>query len=304
MKRYAFLIGCLFASNVLALSPTNFLFRQKISFPGYTQSEVLTNFPALVVFDETLNNVYHGMAASNAGDLRFSDETLTNELNYEVETWNPAGESFVWVQVPALSNGACIYAYWSSSTQTNPPAYTTNGGTWSEGYTAVWHFAADASDSAQSHDGALMGDPTFLDNGVVDGALNLDGVGDFLNAGPGFADFTGGITVEAWARTEAYRNWSRIIDFGNAAGVDNILLARIGVSDDLRWEFHDTPALNVNEIHDVIGAPIYALNQWQHFVATVEGGANDASLSLVYRDGIEIGRKPDHSPPVVVNRTL
>jgi len=94
----------------------------RIGFAGYTRNETLTNFPVLVAIDAT--NVpgfsYAQLAFSNGADLRFTDSTGTTELNYEIDTWNPAGTSYAWVQVPALTANTSICAFWG-----NPAANAT-----------------------------------------------------------------------------------------------------------------------------------------------------------------------------------
>jgi autotransporter-associated beta strand protein len=87
----------------------------RIAFPGYTASETLTNFPMLVRLDSTQvpGFSYAQMAFSNGADLRFTDASGV-ELSYEIEQWNPAGTSLVWVKVPALSKGGSIIAYWGN----------------------------------------------------------------------------------------------------------------------------------------------------------------------------------------------
>ena len=60
----------------------------------------------------------------------------------------------------------------------------------------------------------------FSDNRV----LNLDGDGDYVQI-PTSVWFNGDLTVEAWVCVKEYRSWSRLIDFGNGADQDNVLLS-------------------------------------------------------------------------------
>ena len=129
----------------------------QIQFGGYTATETLTNFPALVVFSNGMASGFsHADFAGTNADLRFTDSTLTNELNYEVESWDTNGSSVVWVQVPQLTNGASIWAFWGQSGQT-PPACTTNGATWSNGCKAVWHLGSTNDYSASGYHGVVSG---------------------------------------------------------------------------------------------------------------------------------------------------
>ena len=92
----------------------------RIAFPGYTQAETLTNFPVLVALDATQvpGFSYSQFAFSNGADLRFTDATGTTELNYEIDTWNPSGTSYVWVQVPSFSPTTTICAFWGNPAAT------------------------------------------------------------------------------------------------------------------------------------------------------------------------------------------
>lgn len=97
----------------------------RIRFTGYTAQETLTNFPALVQFAEGANGFSHAdVVSADAADLRFTDESRTKELNHEIESWNPGGVSHVWVQVPALSAGTAIWAFYGRPGQSPPVAPT------------------------------------------------------------------------------------------------------------------------------------------------------------------------------------
>ncbi len=89
----------------------------RIAFPGYIHSETLTNFPVLVALDAARipGFSYSQFAFSNGADLRFTDADGTTELNYEIDTWNPAGTSYVWVQLPSLSSATTICAFWGNA---------------------------------------------------------------------------------------------------------------------------------------------------------------------------------------------
>ncbi len=92
----------------------------RIAFPGYTNSETLSNIPLLVRLDAT--NVpgfsYSQLAFANGADLRFTDASGTTELAYEIEKWDPAGTSLVWVRVPSLTANTSILAFWGNPAAT------------------------------------------------------------------------------------------------------------------------------------------------------------------------------------------
>lgn len=152
--------------------------RMVIAFNGYAASEALTNFPVLVVLSNNVANSgfsYEDFASTNGFDLRFTDQTLTNELSYEIEIWNTNGASCVWVRVPVLTNNANIWAYWGDSSLVVPAVYTTNGATWDSSFKAVWHMVqTNTTDSTSHHlNAASFGNTTTP--GRIGGAQKFNG---------------------------------------------------------------------------------------------------------------------------------
>ncbi|MEM7394074.1 MAG: DUF2341 domain-containing protein, partial [Verrucomicrobiota bacterium] len=205
---------CMTSLSTGPVDPDHFAASQRISFCGYTQNQVLTNFPALVVFREGSNGFSHAQSASSTGgDLRITDASGLLELNYEMEAWNVNGASYVWVQVPALSSNAGIVAYWGNPGETNPPAYALDGSTWSEGYEAVWHF--DEAGSAIRMDATGNGNhgvPQNFEgdesapNAITGSGLLLDGGNDYLaitNLLYDTANQITAVTVESWVRSSS-----------------------------------------------------------------------------------------------------
>ena len=88
----------------------------QMKFSGYNRSETLTNFPALVILGSNVTGfVYNSLLSGANADLRFTDDTQTNALNYQIDYWNTNGLSYVWVQVPQLTNNTSIWAYWGKT---------------------------------------------------------------------------------------------------------------------------------------------------------------------------------------------
>ncbi|MFN6050266.1 MAG: LamG-like jellyroll fold domain-containing protein, partial [Planctomycetia bacterium] len=51
----------------------------------------------------------------------------------------------------------------------------------------------------------------------------------------GLSNFTSGFSASVWAYTSTAANWAKYFDFGNGAASDNILLTRVGTSNDLAF---------------------------------------------------------------------
>ena len=185
------------------------------------------------------------------------------------------------------------------------PAYVNNNGRlivqraleWAKGLSGwtgpLAHWKLDdgsgstAIDSVGGHDGILNNGPTWT-TGQIDGALDFDGVNDYVDAG---SDsnldniFAGGATVSAWIYPEGWgeNKFGRILDKADSLGgnrngwayelyEDNeSLLFQYGFSGHIgNWI---TP---VNSI---------SLNDWQH-VAVVYDNSSDTNDPILYINGV------------------
>ena len=205
---------------------SGFSYSANLRLDGYTAAGVLTNFPVLVQFNTNLDGFsYSQVRSPGAADLRFVSGG-TNELNYEVDAWNPAGDSYVWVQVPAVSSGGTlITAYWGQAGLAKP-AYATNGATWSNGYLGVWHLnQPNAVNSVSGVTGTAHGNTTST--GVIGSAqyFNTNTFNTYLDLGNLRAT---NLTIEAWtlrANTSEYTNYN----------VDDVVFRKSGSFQWYQW---------------------------------------------------------------------
>lgn len=175
-------------------------YRMRVTFSGYDKDEKLTDFPALIVFKPDLVNFeYAQLASANGGDLRFANSNLTALLNYEIEEWNTSGESYVWVQVPQLSNtNTEVWAYWGNADDTVPLPSVTNGTTWPADHVGVWHMSEpDVIDSARDNNGLARGNVTT--DGFIGDAQYFENQYVEIGNEPNF-DFYDALTVSCWMR--------------------------------------------------------------------------------------------------------
>ncbi|MCE9615398.1 MAG: DUF2341 domain-containing protein [Lentisphaerae bacterium] len=243
-------------------------FAAKIVFTGYTRSSTLTNFPVLVTFSEGRNAFsYSQCVEPGGGDLRFMNAAADTLLSHEIETWDTNGESFVWVRVPELSGpDSAIWALWGNPSETNPPSYTTDGSTWSQGFTEVHHFNEVAGETAHDsspvgYHSSLMGvpPPAWVSGGAVDGALEFNG-GQLVYSDQNLDEVSQPATVSAWARPTTKNGiWPPVFSTDNG-GYD--------------WSItHNGGSWNVG-VGAVAGAtgywvpgPLVRTNEWQHVAA-------------------------------------
>ena len=108
-----------------------------LSATGYSGTETLTGFPALVKLSAT-DDAYgfsYSDCVSGKDDLWFTDAD-GNLIPHDVDTWNASGDSYVWVRIPSLSNGAKIVMHWGATRTAEQ--ICTPADTWA-GYVGVWH---------------------------------------------------------------------------------------------------------------------------------------------------------------------
>ena len=191
------------------ISPDSWRYRMKITFSGYAGSEVLTNFPALVVLSNNaaLNFNYSQFESAAGWDLRFADSNETVLLAYEIEEWDTADISYVWVRVPRIeSNTDYIWMYWGDPDAATQQPYTTNGTVWSEQYEAVWHMTETSVSDSTANDNdstGTSGTPTLTQSGCIGPAVAF-GAGDQIDAS--LSPATNLLTVSAWVRHSTLPN--------------------------------------------------------------------------------------------------
>ena len=185
-----------------------------ITFPGYTGSTTLTDFPVLVRLSTTRNKFDYSVCQANGADLRFSDAD-GNLLSHEIDTWNTSGESLVWVKVPSLNASTHIIAYYGYTGDDQPPAVTASD-VWSADFVGVWHMKESGVPLAESSgvSGPISTDSTggkaaYGYAGAIGNAVDLSTSSweHYLSAEDndafdGLADFT----LEMWTKQNSWRS--------------------------------------------------------------------------------------------------
>lgn len=165
--------------------------------------ETLVNVPVPIVLD-TLDIPY-GELQLRGQDLRFVDADDTTPLPYEIERWDPEGQSLVWVTVPELEPDDAIFMYWGNDAA---PAGQDSAEVWAFGFGGVYHLADDPEGKAGTYRDSSPGDRHAVPEGsmtsddlvpgVSSPALAFDGIDDAAAiAGLDTNDWTE-ITVSAW----------------------------------------------------------------------------------------------------------
>ena len=291
---------------------TKYSHRFRVSFTGYMGSETLANFPVLVKISESgiRGFRYADCKKPDGADLRFADAS-GNLLASEVDTWNPAGESLVWVKVPALSKNTRITAYygWDFAPVVDSSAVWTGNG-----YVGVWHLnesAVPLKESSGSSSPFTAGSyPQYVDygaSGIIGKSVDF---GSYTNNNYGFsrlhaADDDGHLsgftdfTVECWTYQTKY--WKA----GNAGAA---ILSK-GEGNNRTWKVYqqvNADNYSVLEFADTSGSNSRASavtsqfsagsEKWTH--QTFVRNKTDSNKWLVYFNGVEVGSQNDSRPSV------
>ncbi|MDD5522887.1 MAG: DUF2341 domain-containing protein [Kiritimatiellae bacterium] len=268
----------LFSTDSLATYP----YRMQITFSGYTVTdEILTNFPALVVLNQGTNGFFYNQLKPAGTDLRFVDEA-TNELNYEIEAWNTNGSSYVWVQVPQLTNNCSIWAYWGND---NAPvsAYLTNGAVWNANFMGTWHLHANAQDStANRYNGTVWGGANSIPvAGLIGNAWNFDGVDNAIRVNRMIQD---DFTIAFWMKANA--NSAGGAQWYNGTGLVDADVS--GVTNDFGVAYNNQLATfgTGNSDASLSGTVYINDKNWHYIVAT---RVRSTGEKKIYVDGIACG---------------
>ena len=196
--------------------------RQALSFDNSAQAENLTDFPVLVVLNG--GNIDYSIAQDGGQDLRFVDADGT-PLAYEIEQWNEAGTSYVWVKVPRIDASSTTDSIWmyygnaSSRSGANPSAV------WNSGYAGVWHLSEGQAgtgnagvykdSTAPRNDGTDNVAATGKDGQIAAGQ-QFDGTGQWIEVPHDESlNLKGEMSISFWIKpTENTTTFNRVVEKG------------------------------------------------------------------------------------------
>ena len=183
------------------------LFRDSVDIKIAGATETLTNFPALVrISEERLVGFLYSRAGSDGSNIIFLDGD--NSLPHEVDTWNPSGESLVWVLIPELPpEGKTITMAWNLKEGRTPPNNDPKQ-VWNDNYVGVWHMNASGktiADTTGRNDGTLVNLATSQ-AGLLGNVVSLPGSSSYVGCGSNLAnsELATGFTIEGWVNASTY----------------------------------------------------------------------------------------------------
>jgi hypothetical protein len=145
------------------------------------------------------------------------------------------------------------------------------------------------------NDGTLVGDPQWA-AGMVDGALDFDGVDDVVELGA--LDVVGQITLAAWIMADDFEiNDARIITKANEWSGDSHWWMVSTISEtSLRFRLKTDEA---PETATLISDPVLEAGVWAHVAATWDG-----SMMRIYKDGVEVASQEKGGSAVAVDPAI
>ena len=114
IKRFtvAVLAACGLAVSAALAEPS---YQARLTVQGYVGESELTDFPVLVrLSPQKVAGFHYGTCKADGSDIVFVDEN-GELLPYQLDTWNPPGESLFWVKLPQLAKGKSFYVRWGDS---------------------------------------------------------------------------------------------------------------------------------------------------------------------------------------------
>lgn len=245
-----------------------------------TASEVLVDVPIPILLGA--GRIALDEVAPDGADLRFVADDGT-VLVHEVERWDPAGTSTLWLRVPTydLSLAQRVWLYHGNP---GAPAIDAGSEVWSSEHAGVWHLAGDARDStANAHDGELSGAVTPV-AGYLGGAMAFAAVADRIDvpAGAAIDDvFLAGGTLSAWMRPHGYggNERGRLADKGAGGGGWAVWASG-----------NDDGAIRVLQRYEDSGQSIWTgttigRDAWSFVAITFDAGQDQRPR--IYLDGVE-----------------
>lgn len=136
---------------------------------GPAKAAALENFPMLVRMNSFSALKY---AREDRSDIRFTDpEDQDVQYAYEIEKWDPSGETLIWVKMPSYYEGARAVMSWGVLAQVDEEGKTLTdedgnileveipdapaaASVWDE-YAGVWHLGDGADSTAHAQNGSL-----------------------------------------------------------------------------------------------------------------------------------------------------
>ncbi len=266
--------------------------RRKLTFNNAAQGTDLVAFPVLVRLDAT--RIDYARTQNAGQDVRFVDADNLTLLPHEIESWNEAGSSYVWVRVPrinAASTTDFIYVYYGNAAAADGQNAVA---VWDTDFKMVQHLketAGQHQDSTSNNNdsvvvnvaaqGTATGRANGADTFAAASAHNVD-VADAatLDAAAGES-----LTVEAWVRSASASNFMVAVSKEEDGVAEYQLWVQSGNAS--FWTNYDPDGIGGIEHSARVDSAVNVRNgSWHYLVGRWNGTTLTADL---YVDGAAAG---------------
>lgn len=228
----------------------------------------VSDAPIMVKLNPSLVN--YSDFNGDGSDIRFFDSDNATVLNYEVDVWNPAGESVLWVRVPVVdsSGGDGFWMYYGNTSATSA---ANKNLTWPGGAIAVWHLS-DLNDSTVNGVNGVDSGTTTQSAGLAGNSRSFDASSSLITVGDSPAIPSGVLngTICALARSNTHAaGFAALFSFGTAANQQHLEFGRDAQL--LKMDFGTVP-----EMYSLSG--YVEPSSWNYYCLSSQGTSNIYSL--------------------------
>lgn len=248
--------------------------RRPISIDVTRITTELRDVPVLIALDSS--RIDYGQTQNGGQDLRFYTFDLATELDYEIESWDEGGTSYVWLLMPQLAPAGTPLQLWMYHGDPAAPAGQDPPAVWVSSFVSVHHLSGNYLDStAASRDGIAGDSPTSTD-GPLGGAYRFDGENDYIELpDEGAYDFSEDMSASLWFHVDDFtREFQALLAKGDHAW----RLHRDRNSDQIA--FATTNGVGSNADH--AGPKDVNDDEWHHVLISYDG-----ARKYMYVDGVE-----------------
>ncbi len=145
------------AAAAATLDTSPFSKSVEMTVSGYAGTSTLTDFPVLArLAAGSPTGFDYADCAADGSDIRFADAG-GNLIPHEIDTWNAAGESLVWVRLPSVASGATFTMYFGA----DDPGAAAAESVWSR-YAVVIHGGSSAANAVAGGPAVTIGNTTYV----------------------------------------------------------------------------------------------------------------------------------------------
>jgi Concanavalin A-like lectin/glucanases superfamily/Domain of unknown function (DUF2341) len=266
---------------------------------GANVTSTVTQFPILLRL--THSNFLFNEAKKSGQDFRVAN-AVGKHLSYQIERWDSTlGLAEIWIKTDSVlgnTAGQKLTIFWGNNTASD----SSNGNkVFSQDYTQVWHLGESGTiPRANALTTGLPAIPSNFDGdestvGIIGQGYQFDGdsLGDYLNLGNGYTEYSNGFTFSVWMYPTAVKQYSQILSLGNGPFTNNIIVNREDTTNDLFFNNYNGLAKSQIKMGNA-----FVLNEWKYITVTLVG-----NQAKIYRDGVLDSSKVFVYPIDTVYRT-